>query len=104
MSNDNYYRPATAQWYKEVNAEYEERTEGLDLYLRRSQTTMINNYQWRVGYRRSLRTQWKGTNYGILFASGDINWIYKNSHKWERRVHKRSIIQQQLDEALLDRM
>ena len=57
----------------------------------------LNNYKFRKGYRRSLRSSYKANPYK-RFVWGDINTLSEFAHKWERRVNKKKVIQEFLND------
>ena len=57
-----------------------------------------SNYQFRHGYRRSLRSDYKGNPYKKIDYLGDLGYNYEFAHKWERRVHKKKILQKILQD------
>lgn len=58
----------------------------------------LNRYKLRKGYRRSLRSDYKSNPYK-KFLYGDFNYsLVGFAHKWERRVNKKKVIQESLND------
>ena len=57
-----------------------------------------SNSQFRNGYRRSLRSDYKLNPYKRFTQCGDVNPNQEFAHKWNRRVLKKKILRNEFDQ------
>ncbi len=58
-----------------------------------------SNHQFRNGYRRSLRSDYKLNPYKRISQCGDVNPNQEFAHKWNRRVLKKRVLREEFDQV-----
>ena len=86
------YKAKSKQWWREVNAVYEERKSADG----GSTLSAWPKHLEHQGYKRVLRSDKRGNPFRVWWT--DDPKQKRTTHKWERRVRKQQVLREELKE------